>query len=176
MKELSIREKAAIALLISEPKTSPSQIYRAAHSGSLDHVEGLADLPATASRWLHSKRIQDYLRSQEREQNERETKLKDAVIAETLARVRKSDPGASLEQNIDYGKPQNRLRLYNAIIAKSGDDPKTQLDAAKMFEQVQRDDREAAKVQKQTRVYLPLRCEACPLYIEAKEKLKLKKL
>ena len=78
---------------------------------------------------------------------------------------KKNDPDI-----VDYSDPKNRQRLYNEIIATAKDDPKTRLDAAKVFEQVQRDDREAAKAQKQSRVYLPLACHDCPLYNKARKK------
>ena len=72
---------------------------------------------------------------------------------------------------VDYNDPQERKRAYNRIIQESADDPKTQLDALKVFEQLQRDDKQAAKDNQIQRFYSPLRCSGCPLYQKANKNL-----
>ena len=67
---------------------------------------------------------------------------------------------------IDYNDPQERKRAYNRIIQESADDPKTQLDALKVFEQLQRDDKQAAKDNQIQRFYTPLKCHSCPLWLK----------
>jgi hypothetical protein len=174
MKDLTIREKAACALYMQvEGQISPSDLLRVARGDSLDYIDSLKDLPAAASRWLHSERIGGYIRGLELARADKEERLKEDTEAEVLSRIRLADPAANVSGVVDYNNPLNRQKLYNSIIARSKDDPKTQLDAAKMFESIQRDDREAARVQKQNRVYLPLRCHACPLYQKQKSKLKI---
>lgn len=64
---------------------------------------------------------------------------------------------------VDYSDPANRKRLYNEVIRDASDDPKTRLDAAKVFEQIQRDDRQAAKDSQIQRFYTPLACRDCPI-------------
>ena len=72
---------------------------------------------------------------------------------------------------VDYNDPQERKRAYNRIISESADDPKTQLDALKVFEQLQRDDKQAAKDNQIQRFYTPQRCSTCPLYTKAAKNL-----
>lgn len=173
MKDLTIREKAACALYMQVGgQISPSDLLRVARGDSIDYVDALKDLPASASRWLHSKRIGDYLRALELEQADKERRLREKAEAEVLARVRLADPEASVSGLVDYNDPRNRRKLYNSIIARSKDDPKTQLDAAKMFESIQRDGQNVPEsARKQTRTYLPLRCDSCPLYRKEADRL-----
>lgn len=130
------------------------------------------------SRWKNSTKVLAFLdeikkqqadhdadsRNQGR-QEEKERQEKDAESERTA-----SEGGAKFSGPVDYSDPANRKRLYNSVIARSKDDPRTQLDAAKLFEQIQKDDREAARTQKVVRSYLPIRCNSCPLYIKAAEK------
>lgn len=110
------------------------------------------------------KTIQDERQKEKGRQEERNKDKEDNERTGTGTETQKA-------RNIDYSDPRNRQRLYNEVIANSGDDYKTKLDAAKVFEQIQRDDREAAKAQKQSKIYLPLRCEQCILYQKQKKKL-----
>lgn len=74
-------------------------------------------------------------------------------------RTKPAKPG-----RIDYYNPENQRRTINAIIDRSQDDPKTQLDAIKAIQQTQRDDRQAAKDNQIQRFYTPVTCKICPLY------------
>ena len=65
---------------------------------------------------------------------------------------------------VDYSDPKQRKKLYNLIIQEASDDPKTQLDAAKLIEQTQRDDRQAARDNKIQRFFVPVSCKICPFY------------
>ena len=170
MKELTIREKAAIALYLCFDDVSPRDMLRVARDATLAETNALKDLPASASRWFHSERIQTYLRGQELLRDEKQAKERRAIEAEILSKINATNPGTKIGGDIDYSNPRNREQLYNEIIDKSKNDPRTQLDAAKMFEQIQKDNREAASThQKHVRYYLPLRCESCVLYRKAKE-------
>jgi hypothetical protein len=171
--DITIREKAAIQLYLSKDgKISPSELYRVAYSESLERVNALKDLPACANRWFRKKKVQEYLQGQFLLKKDKEERLKEEIKADVVRRIQASPSGVGLVEGVDYSNPDNRRKLYTQIINRSKDDPKTQLDAAKMFEQIQKDDREAPREQKQSRVYLPLRCEACPLYIRERNKLK----
>lgn len=75
-------------------------------------------------------------------------------------------------RKIDYNDPEARRNLYNTIIAEAADDPKTQLDAAKIIEQTQRDDKQAARERKTVVFFTPARCHNCELYQKAENKLK----
>lgn len=170
MKDLTIREKAAVALYLSDPKNvSPRDMLRVARDTTIAETDSLKDVWASASRWFHSERIQTYLRGKELLQEERQAKERQAIEAEILSKINATNPGTTIRGDIDYSNPRLREQLYNEIIGKSND-PRIQLDAAKMFEQIQKDNREAASThQKQVRYYLPLRCESCVLYRKAKE-------
>lgn len=65
---------------------------------------------------------------------------------------------------IDYYNPENQRRTINAIIDRSQNDPKTQLDAIKTIQQTQRDDRQAARDNQTQRFYTPITCKICPFY------------
>ena len=172
MKDLTIREKAAVALYLSDPKNvSPRDMLRVARDTTIAETDSLKDVWASASRWFHSERIQTYLRGQELLRDEKQAKERQAIEAEVFSKINVTNPGTKIGGGIDYSNPRNRERLYNEIISQSKNDPKTALDAAKMFEQIQKDNREAAVTpQKQVRYYLPLRCESCVLYQKAKER------
>lgn len=77
---------------------------------------------------------------------------------------------ATRAKAVDYYDPANQRREINRIIAESGNDPKTQLDAIKAIQQTQRDDRQAAQDRRQVQAFLPMRCQNCPLYERAKPK------
>jgi lipopolysaccharide export LptBFGC system permease protein LptF len=142
-------------------------------------------LDTYVSRWKNSDKVKEYIKTliaqkadQDAEQRnkgrqEERNKIKEEETRPEENESTKPEPPKPIKKEIDYSDPKNRQKLYNEVIARSGDDPKTQLDAAKMFEQIQKDDREAAKAQKQSRVYLPLRCFSCPLYArQAKKTIK----
>ncbi len=74
---------------------------------------------------------------------------------------------------VDYYDPQNQRKTINAIIDRSADDPKTQLDAIKAIQQTQRDDRQAAKDNQVQRFYTPVTCKICPLYQKRAKKGKI---
>ena len=170
MKDLTIRERAAIALYLTDDKVSTADLYIAAHHKSAEEVAGMKSLYSAASHWLNSKPVQDYIRTQRLRQEDQRREERESVKSEILSQVHAQNENITLDGIIDYSDQRNRERLYNQVIANSKDDPKTQLDAAKMFEQIQKDNREAASThQKQVRYYLPLRCESCVLYRKAKE-------
>lgn len=172
MKELTIREKAAITLFLSDDKVSTVDIFICGTSKSVEEVNQMKSLSSAASHWIARPLIQDYIRTMRLKLDDKRAMERSRLLDELQSEIHYAPP---MPGGIDYSDPKNRQRLYNEVIARSKNDPKTQLDAAKMFEQIQKDDREAAKVLKQSRVYLPLRCESCTLYLKAKEELKTSK-
>lgn len=171
VKEITIREKAAVIyhLVTGEPWTD---CYKIASPESFDKIAKSKFITRYASAWKNSHKIQEFAQ----QFNAIQEAKRDKEINEAIEKELKKEGSEESErrqggrkggQNIvDYSDPKNRQRLYNEVIAQAKDDPRTQLDAAKLFEQIQKDDREAAKAQKQSRVYLPLTCRECPLYIK----------
>ena len=170
-KTITEREKAALYYHIFGGLDGWRQLYRIADADT-DGKKEIKYLDIYISKWKNSDKVKDFIKTlqalkagqlaEERikgreEEREKETRPEDNERTEEKTETK-------IYKNIDYSDPKNRQRLYNEVIARSKDDPKTQLDAAKMFEQIQKDDREAAKVQKQQRIYLPLTCYDCPLY------------
>jgi len=148
--------------LLADPETDPDKIKY---------------LDTIVSRWRNSEKIKKALQMIQDQKTIQEERQKEKGRQEERNKDRenndRSETGTETHKNknIDYSDPRNRQKLYNEVIANSGDDYKTKLDAAKVFEQIQRDDREAAKAQKQSKIYLPLRCEQCALYQKQKKRL-----
>lgn len=172
--EITIREKAAVIYHIITGE-SWSECYKIASRDTFENISKSKHLPRYSASWKASHKIQTFLEEFKTIQEaKRQKEISEAIEEEKRGREEENERIKSTDKKqsniIDYSDPKNRQHLYNEVIARSKDDPKTQLDAAKMFEQIQKDDREAAKAQKQTAVYLPLRCESCPLYNKARKK------
>lgn len=174
--KLTEREKAVLYYHIYAGVDDWKLLYNLADDNKLNKEVKFLD--TLVSRWKRSQKVTTFLElikaakadqeAEERQRGREEERRKAQEGGESEATETK--PEAKPTKIIDYSDPKNRQHLYNTVIANSKDDPKTQLDAAKMFEQIQRDDREAAKAQKQSRFYLPIRCESCILYQRAKKK------
>ena len=74
---------------------------------------------------------------------------------------------------VDYSDPRNQLRKLNSLINGSKDAGET-LDALKVMISKQSDLAPEKKTEPPVRVYVPLSCDACPLYKDAKAKLNRK--
>lgn len=144
-----------------------------------DSKKEIKYLDTYVSKWKNSDKIKDFVKilQEEKARQQAEQRLKGQEEEKNKAKEEiennertEAKPESKDVKVIDYSDPANRKRLYNEVIASSGDDYKTKLDAAKVFEQIQKDDREAARSQKQVRYYLPLRCENCILYLKAQKK------
>lgn len=171
---LTTREKAAIALHVFTGLDDWRLLYIIAQDESTQ-AEKPKFLDAYASRWKNTDKIKQYIKTLQDEQATRDAIQREKGREEERKRREEGERTNGESQTrkikeIDYGDPKNRRQLYNEVIANSGDDYKTKLDAAKVFEQIQKDDREAAKAQKQSRVYLPVVCNECPLYLKARRK------
>ncbi len=181
--EITTRERAALAALALGLVDSWRECYIIGMNRSREDYERLSDKNMPVTRWKQSARV---VQAYEDMQKMIAGKLADArregydKAVEELTRQADEEQrnnGVSTDGKpanklalIDYSDPNNRKRLYNEVIRDAKSDPKTRLDAAKVFEQIQRDDKQAAREQKQVRAYLPLNCSDCPLYQKAREK------
>ena len=181
--KLTNRERAAILLHAAGLEDDWTELYFIAEDKSRKDAESVKFVAASVSRWKNSDKIKNCLsefrklladreadaRTEGREEGRR-------TEAERMERGGGSEPTESNRRRefaapVDYYDPENQRKQINRIIQESSDDPKTQLDAIKAIQQTQRDDKQAARDQKQVRAYLPQRCETCPLYLKARERL-----
>lgn len=175
-RKLTDPEKAAICFAVLEGVDDWKQLYYIAARITEKEAANVRYIDTYVSKWKTSEKVKIYLdevkarlavRDEDnKRQGAQEERTKQAAESERAP----SEGGTKFSGPVDYSDPANRKRLYNSVIARSKDDPRTQLDAAKLFEQIQKDDREAARTQKVVRSYLPIRCNSCPLYQKAKEK------
>lgn len=172
VRPLTDREKAAILFQIITGATW-EDAYIIASAERLKDIQQAKGTKQSASRWKNSVKVQEYRQQQITLMEAREKAQAERIAGEMMKgqerttgeseRTNASQPD-KVSTQIDYNNPANRLKLYNDIITQAQDDPKTQLDAAKLLEQIQKDDRTAAKEQRQTRFYLPQTCDNCPFY------------
>ena len=81
----------------------------------------------------------------------------------------KAAPENARTKFVDYSSPAAQQAKLNELV-NTASDPGEALDALKVIIQGQKADREAAKEGRVQRVYLPISCEACPLYQNARKK------
>lgn len=173
-KLLTEREKAALYYHVFGGLQDWRTIYKVADAKT-DGKQEIKFLDIYISKWKNSDKVRRFIETLQKQKADNEAEERNKGRTQERERREESEHTGGEEkpkvsQIIDYSDPKNRQHLYNRVIAEAKNDPKTQLDAAKMFEQIQKDDREAAKAQKQNRVYLPLRCYECPLYQKAAKK------
>ena len=166
-KKLSELEKAVLYYHVFGNIDDWTQLYIIADNTNTD--EKPAYFGSEVSKWKNSEKVQAFLQKIKKDKADQDANERLKGREEERKRIEDTERTKNEAQNdlgtiTDYSDPENRKRLYNEVIRKAGDDPKTQLDAAKMFEQIQRDDKQAAREQKQVRAYLPLLCHDCPLY------------
>lgn len=182
-KDISLREIAALYYHVFGDINDFQELYKIAYNDKIQNIN-YSNLSDIASKWKRSTKVKNYIDYLQEKKLEYKQKLKKEILKELEQEKEKenikqlnedSEHLKELEQfearkNIDYSNPKERQRQYNKIIARSDNDPKTQLDALKMFETIQREDKQAAKEGKSVRVYMPLSCDICPLYEKAKRK------
>lgn len=174
--ELTEREQAAIRLYLFEnEEISPVKLYRMAYAGSLKEVDSLKDLPASASRWLRSKKVSKYLDEQRAILNDRKAKERMKIESEVTARIQASaDTGKhTVPGFVDYSDPKAQLAKLNELI-NTASDPGEALDAMKVLLSKQAELAPAREPEKVSRFYRPLCCDQCPLYAMAGETLRLR--
>ena len=185
--KITNKERAAIVMYVCGFIDDWHEIYIIAEDKSRKETESLKYLDTQISKWKCSAKVKNLIDEYKRifddkaadQRNKARQDERNKINEERENQTNEDGENECIEQDemttrrkaIDYSDPENRKRLYNEVIRKAKDDPKTQLDAAKMFEQIQKDDKQAAREQKQVRAYLPITCKECALYERAKLKL-----
>ena len=178
-KTITEREKAAIYMHIFGGVNDWRLLYSISAQEPQDKVTNSPNLQVYTSRWKNSEKIQNFIQEVKQIQLEQAAKTRTRLIEE-IEREKAESEQPKQEQRkrdtkvIDYSDPENRKQLYNEVIRDAADDPKTRLDAAKVFEQIQRDDKQAAKDNQIQRFYTPITCKSCPLYEKAQARKKEK--
>lgn len=121
----------------------------------------------TVSKWKGMDKITDLIASLQ-ETKRSENKGYDRTDREDNVRT---DSGPKLKNSkfIDYSSPEAQQAKLNELV-NTADDPGEALDALKVIIQSQKADRDAAKEGRVQRVYLPIACDACPMYQKARKK------
>lgn len=167
------REKNAIFAYVYGLLPDLKTAFICAYDGEINQAEGLKALNSQVSRWSHSDKFTKYAdyckriiadKDSDARQRGREEERNAAAVVDSN-RTETKRPG-----KVDYYNPENQRRTINAIIDRSQDDPKTQLDAIKAIQQTQRDDRQAAKDNQIQRYYTPVTCRSCPFKAKATKK------
>jgi hypothetical protein len=164
--ELSIREQAAIRLYLYENEDlSPVYVYRLAHPGSLEDWDKLKDPAASASRWIRTEKVVQYMTEQRAILNDRKSKERMKIESEVTARLQASRDTSDhkIPGFVDYSQPKAQLAKLNELI-NTASDPGEVLDAMKVLLSKQAELAPARKESPQVRAYLPLRCSDCHLY------------
>ena len=173
-KNLSDREKAVLYYHVYSGVDDWQKLYAIADTDPNPPTGNT--LNTLVSRWKRSEKVRDCLEAIQKQKADHDADERNKGKEEEREKIERdfergeSDEPTNGNKIVDYSDPENRKRLYNQVIKQAKDDPRTQLDAAKMFEQIQKDDKQAAREQKQVRAYLPLMCHDCPLYQKEREK------
>ena len=172
------REKAALYYYVFGGCSNWQMIHAIAKKGNFEPGKNPKSANKMAYDWKNRPQIAAFLKDLQTlkavQDNETATKKANEIIKEREKESNKehneSGNGKRTREIIDFSNPQERRKQYNLIINSANDDPKTQLDALKVIEQLQRDDKQAAKDNQIQRFYTPLKCRDCPLYAKAKKK------
>lgn len=158
-KELSDIEKAVLLYAIAYNITSPAKLYRLANNPEAD--------PSTATRWMQSIKVQDFLSSARADWESRKERERKAIEADLLQRLAAKQKGTVTPEDaglVDYADTQNQLAKLNELINTSKD-PADILDALKIMIATAQKNTEAKDAPaRQVRAYLPLNCRDCVLY------------
>ncbi len=177
------RELAALLLYVLGIEENRTEIYYIASDKSRKDVESLSQIRNAVSRWWASGRVQqglEHARAIVYERDARNSmKAKEDERNRLFAEAQENGNGGSERTDggkkkafsiyVDYTNPDNQRRKLNELVNTASDSGEA-LDALKVIMSGQKADREAAREQKQVRTYLPLTCDACPLYAKAREK------
>lgn len=175
-KVMDDREKAAICFELLTGITDRRTLIAIARKTDPNEKEPPKHIDAIASKWYNMDKVQTYRESLKRLLYQRDEQAREEGRQEERKRKEgEKTPKETPKNAADYNDPAQRRKLYNTIIIEAKDDPKTQLDAAKLIEQTQRDDRQAAQERKQTALFLPVSCDICPLMEREREKQARKK-
>ena len=194
--KITDRERAAIAMIAAGLLDDWKTAYIIADAKSIKELEEQSQMHTSVSRWKTSAKVQTQLveyknyfatiRAKERLQAAEEEREKvyqelqqqnDDTTQDTQNNDgtggnerRKYAKNITLVKEIDYTDPENQRKKLNQLI-NNAKDPGEALDALKVIIAGQKDDRQAAREQKQVRAYLPQICQDCPLYQKARARL-----
>lgn len=173
-KRLTEREKAAVYMNVFGGCDDWRLLYAIADNTP---EKAPADIDrSVASRWKNSPKIRALIDELNR------VKLQMIVNAEKAGAEKaraeqeagnseraKAAPENARTKFVDYSSPAAQQAKLNELV-NTASDPGEALDALKVIIQGQKADREAAKEGRVQRVYLPISCESCPLYQNARKK------
>ena len=164
VKELTELERIAVFYAAIKPGADWEQLFRLSHPGYCGQNPAVS-----VSHWKNSNKVQEVLKEAQDEIAKRvqATSEKSAKNPEE----RDSAQNSEIKRIVDYSDPAEQRRKLNELVNQA-EDSREVLDALKTIISTQKDDREAAREKKQVRVYLPLRCKACPLYLAKEKELK----
>lgn len=177
-KELTEREKAIIFWAVYSGCRDWKKIYLLSRPGDPEKYDLKAiSIPATVSRWKHSKRIADYY-------NEIRTNYENAQTAQAVRTARQKQTEQSDEDGgnetettstkkskptqIDFTNKESLLEYLNK---KANDitDEKQRTDYIKMIADLVKIKDNGDGKNDINRFYMPLRCQDCKIYQAAKD-------
>jgi len=169
-KILTDQEKTAIVALVYGFVPSWKEAYRIADGMSDKEAAQNIHFADYTSKWKTSAKVQLYLQTVLNQKAVQENDL----LRKFEKEMKYSGDNERTENKkqssfIDYADPVNQRRKLNELINEASD-PGEALDALKVIISGQKDDRQAAREQRQVRAYLPLACSDCPLYQKANKK------
>lgn len=169
---ISERETAVVRLSVWYPgKLSPGLLYSLAYPGAFSDAQALRDLPAVASRWWRSKKIQEFLQSEIAVYRSNKDAVEARIESECLARFESN--GARPVKGVDFSIAENQRAKINEII-NGATDPHDALDALKLMLSRQQEIAPDTKKEQIARFYRPLCCSQCPLFSMAGSVLRLR--
>lgn len=159
-KTITEREMMAVRLSVYYPgRISLPLLYSFAYPGAFADAQALRDLPAVASRWWRSRKVQDFLNSVTAQYKAHQEAEVSRIESECIARL-SADGNAHQERGIDFSIPENQRKKLNELI-NGATDPHDALDALKTMIGRQQDIAPEKKNGPQIRAYLPLTCDQC---------------
>lgn len=169
--QITDSEKAAILAYCYGIFGTWKETFLAAEAGKPNNRKA-ESLQTTVGRWKNSPKVVKYTEFftrliADRDADARQRGREEAQKAAEDKTSTGESKHTTTTPKIDYNDPKARRQLYNKIIQEASDDPRTQLDAAKLIEQTQRDDKQAARDQQIQRFYTPVSCRSCPMYEKA---------
>lgn len=174
-KALSEREKSAIYYHVFGGVDDWDLLYMIADDNKLNADKDRKYFHQIVSTWKRSDKVQNFIKELRERQIDQIGEIRQRIREEEKNKLFESidtnntpdDPGAKI---IDYTNPDSQRRKLNLLINQAKDNDEA-LDALKVMIQTQKDDKQAAREQKQQRIYLPLSCSSCPLYELSKKNL-----
>lgn len=182
-KVLTDREKAVLYYSIIENCKDWAKLYFMALDVDPEKAKTQLSINSSVSRWKHSEKVNNFLQSA-REKLQALHGINNNTTTPTTTQNKYTNQNENLQRDfvskeperenqqskyVDYSNPENQRKKLNQIISQANSSGEA-LDALKVIISGQKDDRQAAKEQKQIRVYLPLVCYDCPLYEKARKK------